>query len=203
MKLTLESSNPQDYLVEDRDVDFSHLVIREKVNELLQDSKSEVLIIKKAFEFVRDEISHSWDIQSTRVTRRASEVLVFKEGVCYAKSNLFAALLRSMGIPTGFCYQKLTLDNTPESGYVIHALNAVYIKELGKWIRLDTRGNKEGVNAQFSLDKEQLAFTIREHYGEKDYLMIFKNPNKKTMETLSNNTNCLEMYKNHLPEDIY
>jgi transglutaminase-like putative cysteine protease len=203
MKFIPESSNLQDYLIEDRDVDFSHLVIREKANELLKDSENEVLLVKKVFEFVRDEIYHSWDIQSTRITRRASEVLVFKEGICYSKSNLFAALLRSMNIPTGFCYQKLTLHDTPDSGYVIHALNAVYLKEVSKWIRLDTRGNKEGVNALFSLDKEQLAFPIRDYYHEKDYPMIFKNPNKKTMETLSNNTNCLVMYKNHLPSDIY
>lgn len=203
MKFILESSNLQHYLVEDRNVDFSHLVIREKVKELMQDCGSEVLRVQKVFEFVRDEISHSWDIQSTRITRSASEVLIFKEGICYAKSNLFAALLRSMNIPTGFCYQKLTLGDTPDTGYCIHALNAVYIKGIDKWIRLDVRGNKARVNAQFFIDKEQLAFPIREQYDERDYSIIFKNPNTKTMDTLSNNTNCLEMYMYHLPTDIY
>ena len=168
----------------------------------MQGCGGEVTKVKKVFEFVRDEISHSWDIQSTRITRRASEVLVFKEGICYAKSNLFAALLRSIDIPTGFCYQKLTLGDTPDTGYCIHALNAVYIKEVGRWIRLDVRGNKEGINSQFFVDKEQLAFPIREHYNERDYLTIFIKPNIKTMDALKNNNNCLEMYKYHLPTDI-
>ena len=60
----------------------------EKVIELFQNCETELEKAKVAFEFVRDEISHSWDIQSTRITRKASEVLMFKEGICYAKSNL-------------------------------------------------------------------------------------------------------------------
>lgn len=67
------------------------------------EGQSEIEKAKTAFEFVRDEISHSWDIQSTIVTCKASEVLQYS----YAKANLLAALLRSQGIPTGFCYQRL------------------------------------------------------------------------------------------------
>ena len=52
---------------------------------------------------------------------------------------------------------------------MIHALNTVYIKELNKWIRLDTRGNKENINAYFSLDEEHLTYTIRSELGEIDY----------------------------------
>lgn len=129
-------------------------------------------------------------------------MLFFKEGICYAKSNLFAALLRAVDIPTGFCYQRLTLGDTPETEYCIHALNAVYLSELNKWIRLDARGNKEGINAQFSLDDEQLAFSIREYCDEKDYEIIFMHSLDKTMTTLSSNSNCLEMYKKFLPTDI-
>ncbi len=38
-----------------------------------------------------------------------------------------------------------------ESPVVIHGLNAIYLKSINKWIRLDSRGNKPDVNAQFSL----------------------------------------------------
>jgi len=57
---------------------------------------------------------------------------------------LLAAILRGMDIPAGICYQKLTLYDKPEDGYCIHALNSVYLKDLGKWVRIDARGNKEG-----------------------------------------------------------
>jgi len=42
----------------------------------------------------------------------------------------------------------------------------VYLAEFNKWIRLDARGNKEGVNAQFSIDQEQLAYLVRTYYDE-------------------------------------
>lgn len=202
MKMVPETENLNNYLLEDSDVDYSNLLIREKVEELYKDCNSEIDKVKKAYEFVRDDIKHSWDIQSTRITRKASEVLAHKEGICYAKSNLLAALLRAINIPTGFCYQRLTLGDTPESGYVIHALNAVYLSSLKKWIRLDARGNKNGVKAQFSINKEILAFPIREEYDEKDYPIIYVKAAKVTMDTLSIYDNCLVMYKNYLPSEI-
>lgn len=91
------------YLKELDEVNFSHPLIKEIVSELFNEEQTELEKVKTAFEFVRDNISHSWDIQSTKVTCKASEVLQYKEGICYAKSNLLAALLRSQGIPTGFC----------------------------------------------------------------------------------------------------
>ncbi|MFW6022375.1 MAG: transglutaminase-like domain-containing protein [Halanaerobiaceae bacterium] len=202
MKLIPESTKIIEYLQEDENVDYNHLLIREKAEELFNDCKSEIEKVEKTFIFVRDEIDHSWDIQSSRVTRKASEVLSFKEGICYAKSNLFAALLRSIDIPTGFCYQRLTLGDKPESGYCIHALNAVFISKLEKWIRLDIRGNKEDINSQFSLDKEKLAFPIRKEYGEIDYPIIYIKPNKKTIDTLKNSDDCLLMYQHKLPDEI-
>ena len=63
----------------------------------------------------------------------------------------------------------VTRADDASEGYMIHALNTAYIKDLNKWIRLDARGNKENVNAQFSLDEECLAYSIRSELGEIDY----------------------------------
>ena len=202
MELVCESEKLGDYLLETDEVNYSHPIIKEKAEELFKASQTEIEKIKVAFEFVRDEISHSWDIQGNRVTCEASEVLKYKEGICYAKSNLFASLLRSQGIPTGFCYQRLMLFDTPEKGYSLHALNAVYLKTLNKWIRLDARGNKTGVDAQFSLEEEKLAFSVNEQFDEKDYPIIFVKPNTKTITVLKEHTDALEMYKHYLPESI-
>ncbi|MBT2393298.1 hypothetical protein J7E87_28690 [Streptomyces sp. ISL-1] len=38
-----------------------------------------------------------------------------------------------------------------------------------RWIRLDARGNKEGVDARFSLDGEHLAWPVDPSQGEIDY----------------------------------
>lgn len=202
MKMICESEKLDDYLLELNEVNYSHPKIKEKVEELFTPSQTEIEKAKVAFEFVRDEISHSWDIQGKRVTCNASDVLAYKEGICYAKSNLLASLLRSQGIPTGFCYQRLMLFDTPEKGYCIHALNAIFFKSLNKWVRVDARGNKEGIDAQFSIEKEKLAFPINEELDEKDYPVIYAKPHPKIVAVLEENTNALEMYKHHLPESL-
>lgn len=201
MQLVCESVNLMDYLFELDVVDFSHPLIVKKANDLLSEPISELEAVKKVFEFVRDKIAHSFDIQSSRVTCRASEVLYYEHGICYAKSNLLAALLRSRGIPTGFCYQLLTKGDTPDTGYCIHALNAVYLETLQLWIRLDARGNKEGVNAQFSISEEKLAFPIRKDYNEKDFPIIYKEPNARTMLALKQQSDCEALYCN-LPDRL-
>ncbi|CAG7614854.1 transglutaminase family protein [Paenibacillus allorhizosphaerae] len=202
MHLQCESHSLEDYLTETEEVDFSHLSIIEKANELFAASSTEVEFVKKAYEFVRDEISHSWDLQSSRITCRASEVLYFKEGICYAKSNLLCALLRSKAIPAGFCYQRLTIGDTPDTGYCLHALNAVFLSDFKRWIRLDARGNNANVKAEFSLDHEKLAFPIREAYDEVDFDTIFKAPNAKTIHALKHNDNCINMYLQGLPSEL-
>jgi len=118
------------------------------------------------------------------VTCSASEVIKHGQGICYAKSHLLAALLRCLGIPTGFCYQKLVLDDDSKPWLIIHALNAVYLKSLKKWIRLDARGNKEGVNAQFSTNSEMLAFPVRSELSEETSPIIFAEPNYKCVNAL-------------------
>ena len=115
-------------------------------------------ITKACFEWVRDNIQHSVDFKMNPVTCKASDVLQHKTGYCYAKSHLLAALLRANGIPAGLCYQRLSVydDGTP---FCLHGLNAVYLKNHG-WYRVDARGNKEGIDAQFTPPEEQLAFSL-------------------------------------------
>jgi transglutaminase-like putative cysteine protease len=202
LKLICESEKLDDYLLELNEVNYSNSIIKKKADELFNPLQTEIEKAKVSFEFVRDEISHSWDIQSKRVTCNASEVLEYKEGICYAKSHLLASLLRSQGIPTGFCYQRLMLFDTPEKGYCIHALNAIFFKTLNKWIRVDARGNKKGIDAQFSIEEEKLAFPINRNSGEIDYPVIYTKPHFKTVSVLEEHTNALEMYKHHLPQSL-
>lgn len=202
MDLRLASENLADYLLESEEVNYSHPSIGAIADVLRRQAPDELAYVQAAFEFVRDQVSHSWDIQSPRVTRIASDVLAAREGICYAKSNLLCALLRREGVPAGFCYQRLTLGDTPDTGYVIHALNAVYLRSLDRWVRLDARGNKDGVDAQFSTDTERLAFPIRSCYDEVDYPTIYTHPHPATMAALVQASNCLEMYLHGLPSTL-
>lgn len=154
-------------------IDLDHPLVAARARELSRHGGSEHEIVKRCFEFVRDEIRHSWDFRQNPVTCRASDALEHRTGYCYAKSHLLAALLRACGIPAGLCYQRLSVG---ESGppYCLHGLNAVHLKDHG-WYRLDPRGNKPGVTAEFSPPVERLAFSIREP-NERDLPEIWAEP---------------------------
>ena len=162
---------------------------------------NEVEYIKKAYEYVRDNISHSADINEDILTCSATEVLEARHGICFAKSHLLAALLRYKSIPTGFCYQKLILDDETAPVLIYHGFNGVYVNEYKKWIRLDARGNKEGVNAQFSLEKEQLAFPIRTEKGEEDGFVIYPTPDVKVLEKFKSYKTRKELWDD-LPSEL-
>ena len=202
LRMHMMANDFNEYLRSDKYIDHMHPDVFKKASELKNTSGDSIDLIRRTYEFVRDGIKHSWDVQDKRVVAKASETLRVGVGICWAKSNLLAALLRANGIPAGICYQKLTLMDTPEDGYCIHALNAVYIVWLNQWIRLDARGNKVGINAQFSLDKEMLAFPVRQNFGERDYPGIYAEPAEITMQILEKSTDALDMYLHSLPEDL-
>ncbi len=201
MSLALYSDNIDEYMKKDDIVNFENENITQLADSLFADSDSEVEYIKKAYEFVRDNISHSADVNEDILICSASEVLAAGHGICFAKSHLLAALLRCKSIPSGFCYQKLILDDETAPVLVYHGLNAVYIKECKTWIRLDARGNKEGVNAQFSLDREQLAFPVRTEKGEEDGFVIYPDPDIKILEKFKNNKTRTELWDD-LPTEL-
>ena len=194
--------NINSYLTFSHYIDGDNPSIQRKAAELKERSENEIELVKNTYYFVRDEIKHSWDVQDKRVTITATDVLREQVGICWAKANLLVALLRANEIPAGICYQRLTLGDTPDTGYCIHALKAVYIQTKNKWIRLDARGNKEGVNAEFSIDKERLAFPIRAEYDEIDYKTVYAEPLQMTMDILEKSTDAIYMYLHSLPEKI-
>lgn len=178
------------FLEEDEFIDYSESIIQKKAKKLFKDTSNDIEKVKIAFEFVRDEIPHSLDIDTEIITIKASDVLRYKTGICHTKSNLLAALLRSQNIPTGFCFQHLTLLNDDSEGYCLYCFNAVYLNN--KWIKLDARGNKKGVNAQFSLDKPILAFYPREEYDEYFFEGIYSSPDNLRMKELQSKDNLSE-----------
>jgi len=174
-------------------INYTHPSIKKLAHELAKEFTTDVQITKSCFEFVRDEINHSGDYKDDRTTCTASDVLEQKTGWCYAKSHLLAALLRANSIPTGFCYQRLSCSEYKDDIFCLHGLNAVYLKEYG-WYKVDPRGNKEGVNAQFNPPIEQLAFTLQEN--EYDIDEIFEEPLEVVVHTLQTYTTYDDMINN-------
>lgn len=193
--------NIDEYLKDDDVINYKNDKIIQLAEMLFQKADSNIGYIKTAYEFVRDNISHSADINEDIITCSASEVLNAKHGICFAKSHLLAALLRCKSVPTGFCYQKLILDDETAPVLIYHGINGVYIKEYKKWIRLDARGNKKGVNAQFSTDEEYLAFPVRAEKGEEDGFIIYPDPDVKILEKLRRSKTRTAL-RNDLPTEL-
>lgn len=171
----------EEYLGASEVIDWHHPEIVELAEQIALGHKTPTAIAKACFEWVRDKIFHSFDYKMNPVTCRASDVLRYKTGYCFAKSHLLAALLRANKIPAGFCYQRLSIDDQG-APYSLHGFNAVHLPEIG-WYRVDARGNKEGLDAQFIPPREQLAYNPQLP-EEADFQAILAEPLQIIVEAL-------------------
>jgi transglutaminase-like putative cysteine protease len=192
------TDEPWDYLGADEAIDLEHPLVQETA-ATLPAGDGDVVFARAAYEFVRDTITHSMDARDRRVTWRASDVLRERTGLCYAKSHAYVALLRAAGIPAGLCYQRLAADDTG-SAHALHGLTAVCLDD--SWFRLDPRGNRAGVQAEFSLESERLAFAVRPELGEIDYPEVYAHPHPAVLDALQRHEDCRELCEGHLPADL-
>jgi transglutaminase-like putative cysteine protease len=181
------------FLEETNIIDYSNNEIQKLSAILALNCAFEIEIAKSCFEYVRDYIHHSGDEKNDITTCIASDVLKYKTGWCYSKSHLLAALLRANNIPTGFSYQRLSCSEYKEDNYCLHGLNAIYLKDYG-WYRVDARGNKENVDAQFNPPREQLAFTLGKN--EFDLPKIYKEPLDVVIKALIKHDTYSKMINN-------
>lgn len=186
----------QRYLDESEAIDWRHPAVMSKALHLASGESGDETIARACFTFVRDEIKHSLDYQQNPVTCSASQVLQHGTGYCYAKSHLLVALLRANSIPAGLCYQRLTIDHD-RPPFCLHGLVAVHLENHG-WYRIDPRGNKTGVAADFCPPLEKLAFPIIT-LGEADLPEIWPEPLEIVVKALQAAKDYLDVAKN-LPD---
>ena len=186
----------EEYLRVSEVINWQHPEIIELAKQIASGHETSIAIAKVCFEWVRDEICHSFDYQMNPITCRASDVLKYKTGYCFAKSHLLAALLRANQIPAGFCYQRLSIDDKG-APYSLHGFNAIHLPEIG-WYRVDARGNKKGVNAQFTPPQERLAYNTK-LAEEADFHVILAEPLQIIVEALQAQNTWDDMLRN-LPD---
>lgn len=177
-------------------IDWRHGRILALAAELGAGATDDESCARLTFEWVRDNVQHSVDFNRTEVTCRASDVLAERTGFCYAKSHLVAALMRANGIPTGVCYQRLSVhDDGPP--YCLHGLNSVFLKSHG-WYRIDARGNTETIHAKFLPPHERLAFEVTDS-AEADLPEIWPVPLPIVVAAL-NTAQSVEELRHKLPD---
>ncbi|MFE4258467.1 transglutaminase family protein [Streptomyces sp. NPDC056883] len=194
MELIQEHSDVAAYLAADDVVDHDHPLVDETADALWTATGDAYSYAKAAFEFVRDTIPHSADSGDDRVSWRASDVVATRNGICYAKAHALTALLRNRGIPAGLCYQLLGDDDG--SNPVLHGLVALRLPGSEDWSRVDPRGNKPGVDAQFTLDHEQLAFPVRPELGEIDYPGLYAAAHPAPLKALQESVDRAQLWRN-------
>lgn len=180
-----------DFLQPSAVIDFSSPLIQERLDTSGWRELAPREAAERAYRFVRDEISHSYDACDSRVTLRASDALRERVGLCYAKSHLLAALLRGLGIPAAIRYQRLRLG---DEGFCLHSFNSVWLDE--GWRDVDARGNNSFVSAEFL---GALAFRPDEALGEMTYPEYFSEPVPGVVERLRVASDALTMA---LPSEV-
>ncbi|MDF9811907.1 transglutaminase family protein [Streptomyces sp. SPB162] len=193
MELLQDTPGHAAYLAADDVIDHRHPLVRETAERLRAGADSPHDYTRAAFEFVRDTIPHSGDADDPRVTWRASDVLRLRTGICHAKSHALTALLRAEGIPAGLCYQRLADEDG--SAPMLHGLVAVLLPGSTRWARQDARGNKPGVDAHFSVERERLAWRVRPEFGEVDYPVLYAAPARAVLESLRHATDRQHLWR--------
>ncbi|WP_230741997.1 transglutaminase-like domain-containing protein [Methanooceanicella nereidis] len=201
MELMVESDDLNDYLASSDVVDHDDREIQALANILSKGLSEDEEIVRSIYGHIQENILHSFDIHGKEVTCKASEVLRSGHGTCYAKADLFAALLRYLGIPVGFCYQKFVMDDEDPSRYVLHGLNAVYYKSTKKWLRVDVRNRKDGVDPKFYPDMDSGIYPSDKEAGEFDYPYVQVHPSDKVIRALNTYRDPIEL-ENNLPEEL-
>ena len=104
-----------------------------KAQELTKGKKTDEDKVKAIYNFIITNIEYDYNLAasvSPDYLPNIDKTLSTKKDICYGYSALFAAMLRSLDIPT-----KLVMGNTEYvDGY--HAWNEVYLG--GKWVTIDT-----------------------------------------------------------------
>ncbi|MBT8340062.1 MAG: transglutaminase family protein [Desulfatitalea sp.] len=120
--------------------DFDHTAVSSLARDLAKDEQGPARVTEAAFKYIRDNIRFGFDL----VRVKASETLSKGYGVCYNKSLLLVALLRSNKIPSRMAYYPVNREfMRPAMGEACQTLtesfNHCFTQVLlnGEWIATD------------------------------------------------------------------
>ncbi|WP_139653032.1 transglutaminase-like domain-containing protein [Raoultibacter phocaeensis] len=203
MKPLRPTANITEYLEDTQYVASTSAAIADKAESLSKGCAREAEKVAACFEYVRDCIAHTVDIGESTVVKTAEDVLALDHGTCYTKSMLLVALLRNLGIPSGFCYQRLCEEEGDDPHFFLHSLAAYCSDEQGTWIRLDVRGGSKDTEAPAVtpelVSDDYVVFHPDQARGEIDYLQVLPRHPEQVVAVLEVSSNCIRMIEEDLP----
>mgnify|MGYP003292939861 CR=1 FL=1 len=112
-----------------------------KASEICGGADDDIEKIAAVFGYITDNVTYDYDLAATVQSGYIPDpdtVFSRKKGICFDYASLFAAMCRSMGIPT-----RLIIGYAEKDIY--HAWNEVYTKETG-WITPELLLDEKGYN---------------------------------------------------------
>ncbi|GAA0730918.1 hypothetical protein GCM10008905_32750 [Clostridium malenominatum] len=134
-----------------------------KAKELTKDIKDDKEKVKVIYNYIINNVSYDYNKAKNLPVDYVSSIedtMKTSLGICYDYSVLLAAMLRSIDIPT-----KLIMGYKNDIK-AYHGWNQVYLKDIGKWVTIDTtydsikKGNKESV----SMIKNDRDYLVEKQY---------------------------------------
>jgi transglutaminase-like putative cysteine protease len=130
------------FLADTRFTDFSSDIIKRAAQNITFGCHNDKERAMRIFYWIRDNIVYKIGLYK----HTASETLLAGYGSCSNKANLFSALTRSIGIPSGFNIMRVNAQeyfgpiSSPRlskfmSASSVHVYNSVYIQ--GRWVSCD------------------------------------------------------------------
>ncbi len=139
--------NLNEFLQETRYCDCSEPIIKSLAHELTKHCSSDTEKAVVLFEYVRDNILYGFGEWG----KKASTILAERKGMCTNSANLLIALLRAIGIPSGYGIMRvdtreyfgpimLPMFKDLVSEQSVHIYTYVYLG--GRWVKCDPSVDK-------------------------------------------------------------
>ncbi len=126
------------YLKSSRFSDSASPIIENKAQQLTQETNNSVEILYILAEYIKNSMTYDLDYSELK---KASQIIVEKQGVCAQYTILFIALTKSLGIPSryvsGIAYTKRT------ESFQEHAWAEVWLSDQG-WVPFDVTFGEYG-----------------------------------------------------------
>lgn len=121
----------------------------QKASELTENLTADIDKVRAIYEYIIHEIEYDYKKAantSSHYLPDIDHIFDTKLGICYDYASLFAAMLRSQGIPAQLV--KGYASNINE----YHAWNEVYIEALGGWVIIDTTQDAQLIKSNLRPD---------------------------------------------------
>ncbi|MBI5393545.1 transglutaminase domain-containing protein [Candidatus Woesearchaeota archaeon] len=134
----------QKYLQETQLMDYNNLDIKTMASKLAEGEDDSYIVSHKIAVWIGQNINYSLSSLTAEASLPASWVIKNKIGVCDEITNLYIAMLRSLGIPAKFVVgMSYTTSELFSENWGAHGWSEVYFPEYG-WVPFDITYNQFG-----------------------------------------------------------